>query len=71
MALWKWIVQNFAVICTSEENSGFKKEKEKFQDLKQITENTISRTETEESEGGPDFKGNDEFVLSLRFNLIP
>ena len=72
MALWKWIVQNFAndCICTSEENSGFKKEKEKFQDLKQITENTISRTETEESEGGPDFKGN-EFVLSLRFNLIP
>lgn len=61
MALWKWIVQNFANDCIyrSEENSGFKKEKEKkkFQDLKQITEKTMSRTETEKSEGGPDSKG--------------
>lgn len=59
MALWKWIVQNFAndCICRSEENSGFKKEKEKFQDVKQITENIISRTETEESEEGQILKG--------------
>lgn len=34
-----------------------KKKKKKFQDLKQITEKTMSRTETEKSEGGPDSKG--------------
>ena len=59
MALWKWIVQNFANDCISrsEENSGFKQEKEKFQDVKQITENNKSRTETEESEEGQILKG--------------
>ena len=34
-----------------------RKKKKKFQDLKQITEKTISRAETEKSEGGPDSKG--------------